>query len=44
MHWAPSSVVVTVDRNGHLPPDLDEAVAVAFDERGTKGARAAGVA
>lgn len=39
-----SSITVTLDRYGHLFPELDEAIAVAFDERWTEARAAAGVA
>jgi hypothetical protein len=35
---------VTLDRYGHLFPELDEAIAVAFDQRWTEARAAAGVA
>ena len=39
-----SSITVTLDRYGHLFPELDEAIAVAFDQRWTEARAAAGVA
>ncbi len=39
-----SSITVTLDRYGHLFPELDEAIAVAFDEGWTAARAAAGVA
>ena len=38
-----SSITVTLDRYGHLFPELDEAIAVAFDEGWTTARAAAGV-
>jgi hypothetical protein len=39
-----SSITVTLDRYGHLFPELDEAIAVAFDEGWTAARAVAGVA
>jgi hypothetical protein len=39
-----STITVTLDRYGHHFPELDEAIAVAFDQGWTKAAAAAGVA
>jgi integrase len=39
-----SSITVTLAANGHLFPELDEAIAVAFDQRWTEARAAAGVA
>ena len=39
-----SSITVTLDRYGHLFPELDEAIAIAFDEGWTAARAAAGVA
>ena len=39
-----STITVTLDRYGHLFPELDEAIAVAFDQRWTEARAAAGVA
>jgi integrase len=38
-----STISVTLDRYGHLFPELDEAIAVAFDQRWTEARAAAGV-
>jgi integrase len=38
-----STITVTPDRYGHLFPELDEAIAVAFDERWTAARAAAGL-
>ncbi len=39
-----STITVTLDRYGHLFPELDEAIALAFDQRWTEARAAAGVA
>ena len=39
-----STITVTLDRYGHLFPELDEAIAIAFDQRWTEARAAAGVA
>ena len=39
-----STISVTLDRYGHLFPELDEAIAVAFDQGWTQARAAAGVA
>ena len=39
-----STISVTLDRSGHLFPELDEAIAVAFDHGWTQARAAAGVA
>ena len=39
-----STITVTLDRYGHLFPELDEAIAVAFDQGWTQARAAAGVA
>lgn len=39
-----STIPVTLDRYGHLFPELDEAIAVAFDHGWTQARAAAGVA
>ena len=38
-----STISVTLDRYGHLFPELDEAIAVAFDQGWTEARAAAGV-
>jgi len=39
-----STITVTLDRYGHLFPELDEAIAVAFDQRWIEARAAAGIA
>ena len=44
MRMGHSSITVTLDRYGHLFPELDEAIAVSFDQGWAEALAAAGIA
>ena len=44
VRMAHSSITVTLDRYGHLFPELDEAIAVSFDQGWAEARAAAGIA